>query len=569
MTKRIIIIGGLSAGPSAAAKARRENESAEIIMFEKSQNISYATCGIPYALSGVIPSRDKLLVVEANLLKERFNVDVRLSEEVIDVLPEMKQVTTSKGVYNYDSLIFTTGARPNVPPIKNIDKTNNWSTVRSLADFDKIMKVGLLDSINNITVLGSGLIGVEVAENINELGKNVTLVEGGNQILNMWQPKFSRMAQTELELKGIKVLTGSYARSFKTNGNQISHVDLGDNGLIETDFVIVSTGIKPNTELLVSKGAETFVNGALLVNERMETSLKDIYAAGDNVSVKNIQTGEYDYFPLGTHSNKEGRTAGANAAGGNEVFKGAYKTAIIKIFDYTLARTGLNRKDLDKRGLKYNTNLIVTGSTPGYYPGQKDIIIEIYYNPDSEIIYGAESFGEVGVDKRIDVLSTAIYAGLKMSDLQHLDLAYAPPYSPAKDPVIVNGFVTSNVLNNTYSEISVEDFVVEMEQNPHIEIVDVRDAIEITEKGAIKGSKNIPLHELREGLDQLNKDSEIVLYCAKGLRGYLATRILNQNGFTNVKNLAGGYKLWEMFGGVDSRGLRVDGLTQDESEALS
>jgi NADPH-dependent 2,4-dienoyl-CoA reductase/sulfur reductase-like enzyme/rhodanese-related sulfurtransferase len=546
MPKRIIIIGGLSAGPSAAAKARREDEFAEIIVFEKTSNISYATCGIPYALSGIIPSRDKLLVVEANLLKERFNVDVRLNEEVIDVSPDSKEVTTNKGVYSYDSLIFTTGARANVPPIKNIDKTNNWSTVRSLADFDKIMKVGLLDTVKNITVLGAGLIGVEVAENIKELGKNVTLIEGDQQILAMWQPKFSRIAQNELEFNGINVLTGSYAKQFKIDGDQITHVDLGDGNLIETDFVVVSTGITPNTELLVSKGAKSFVNGALIVNERMETSFPSIYAAGDNVSIKNIQTGEYDYFPLGTHSNKEGRTAGANAAGGDVIFKGAYKTAIIKIFDYTLARTGLNAAMLDKKGLEYETNLIVTGSTPGYYPGQKDIIIEVYYHPEDQRIYGAEIFGEVGVDKRIDVLSTAIYANLKMTDLQHLDLAYAPPYSPAKDPVIVNGFVTSNVFNGTYSEMSVEDLVHEIDKNKDIQIIDVRTAKE-AEKGIIPNAIHIDLHDIRKELPNLKKDQDIVVYCAKGLRGYLASRILEQNGFSSVKNLSGGFKLWEMY----------------------
>lgn len=536
----------MSAGPSAAAKARRENEDAEIIVFEKSPNISYATCGIPYALSGTIPSRDRLLVVEANLLRERFNIDVRLNEEVIDVNPETKEVMTTSGTFSYDSLIFTTGARPVIPPIVNIEKTSNWSTVRSLADFDKIMKVGLLDSVQNITVLGSGLIGVEVAENIRELGKNVTLIEGNDQILPMWQPKFSKMAQNELETNGINVITGCYARGFIKEGDQLTHVDLGNDHLVESDFVIISTGIKPNTELLAQKGAETFVNGALLVNEKMQTSLKDIYAAGDNVSVKNLQTGEYDYFPLGTHSNKEGRAAGANAAGGDVIFKGAYRTAIIKIFNFTLARTGLNGKALDKLGWDYSTNLIIAGATPGYYPGQKDVIIEIYYNKEDHTIYGAEIFGEVGVDKRIDVLSTAIYGKLKMTDLQHIDLAYAPPFSPAKDPVIVNGFVSSNVLNDNYTEISVEELTAVLHAKKEIQILDVRTEKEFL-AGPIEGAINISLHDLREQLINLDKDKETIVYCAKGMRGYLAIRILDQNGFTNIKNLSGGHKIWNMY----------------------
>lgn len=546
MKKRIIVIGGLSAGPSAAAKARREDEEAEIILFEKSPNISYATCGIPYALSGVIPSRDKLLVVEANLLRDRFNIDVRLGEEVLDILPEEKQIVTSKDVYEYDSLVFTTGARPNIPPIKNLNDATNWSTCRSLADFDKIMKEGILDSVKNITVLGAGLIGVEVAENISELGKNVTLIEGNKHILPMWQPKFSNIAQKELERHNINVILGHYAKTFITENNKVKQIDLGDGNLVDTDFVIVSTGIKPNTEILLNKGAEALPNGALKVNEKMETSFKDIYAAGDNVSVKNLLTDEFDYFPLGTHSNKGGRTAGANAAGGKEVFKGAYKTSIIKIFNFTLARTGLNKRDLDKLGWKYKTNLIITGSTPGYYPGQKDIIIEIYYNPTSERIYGAEIYGEKGVDKRIDVMSTAIYAKLKMTDLQHLDLAYAPPYAPAKDPVIVNGFVSSNAFNENYTEISMEELMEDIENKKDIQLIDVRSLDELKLKGKLPYALHIDLHELRSKIDSLDKNKETILYCSRGLRGYLASRILTHKGFKNVKNLSGGFTIWQM-----------------------
>lgn len=547
MKKRIIIIGGLSAGPSAAAKARRENEEVEIILFEKSANISYATCGIPYALSGVIASRDKLLVVEADLLRTRFNIDVRLEEEVIDINPESKEITTSKGSYNYDKLVFTTGARPAIPPINNLKQTTNWSTCRSLNDFDKIMNHGLLESVQKVTVLGSGLIGVEVAENIRELGKEVTIIEGLDQILPMWQPKFSQFAQNELETKGLKVLTGSYVNSLILKGTEAKQLLLSDGTVVDTDYLIVSTGIQPNTELLTSKGAKALPNGALLVNEKMETSLPDIYAAGDNASIVNTQTNTHDYLPLGTHSNKGGRAAGANAVGGNEVFKGGNKTAIIKVFDYTLARTGLNPKELNKLGWSYKTNLIVAGATPGYYPGQKDMIIEIYFNPDDYTIYGAEAFGEVGVDKRIDVLSTAIYAKLKMTDLPQLDLAYAPPFSPAKDPVAVNGFVTSNTLNETYNEISAEELKQKLKSSDEIQLLDVRTLNEVNRFGKIdERATVIDVNELRDNLNLLDKNKETIVYCAKGMRGYLASRILNHNGFTHVKNLSGGFKVWDM-----------------------
>lgn len=551
MKKRIIIIGALSAGPSAAAKARRENEEAEILLFEKSSHISYATCGIPYALSGVIPSREKLLVVEADALRTRFKIDVRLDEEVIDINPEAKTVSTPKGSYSYDKLVFTTGARPVIPPIKNIEKVSNVSTCRSLKDFDKIMKEGLLESVKKITVLGSGLIGVEVAENLRKLGKEITLIEGNSEILSMWQPKFSGFAKQELQNNGIAVVSGAFVESFENEESQAKQLQLSNGETIATDYVIISAGIKPNTELLVSKGIKTLENGAILVNEKMETSIPDIYAAGDNASIINRQTGQHDYLPLGTHSNKGGRAAGANAAGGNEVFNGGNKTAIIKIFNYTLARTGLNPKELDKLGYDYKTNLIVAGSTPGYYPGQKDMLVEIYFNPHDYTIYGAEAYGEVGVDKRIDVLSTAIYANLKMTDLPQLDLAYAPPFSPAKDPIVVNGFVTSNVVNATYNEISVEALQELLKQEAPLQILDVRTQKEIENLGKITNNAiAIDVNHLRDNLGKLDKNKPTIVYCAKGMRGYLATRILNHNHFNNVKNLSGGFKVWELYHSV-------------------
>ena len=441
--ERIIIIGGLSAGPSAAAKARRENENAEILLFEKGENISYATCGMPYAFSGIIENRKDLIVVDQQLMKDRFNIDVKINEEIINIDTDKKIVYSKNNDYSYDKLIFTTGAKSIVPPIKNIKFATNWSTCRSMVDFDKIMKEGLASCSKNITIIGAGLIGIEVAENLHEAGKKVTLIEGDHQILNMWQSKFGNFAETIFKGEGIDVLTSSIVKEFELDeAGKIIAVKIEGKEAIKTDFVILSVGIKPNTELLLKNGAKHIENGALIVNERMETSIKDVFAAGDNVSIKNLQTNEFDYFPLGTHSNKGGRAAGANAVGKNIVFKGAYKTAIVKVFDYTLARTGLNPKYLIANNIPFKTVLTIAGSTPSYYPNAKDLISEIYYNPETEEILGAELFGEVGVDKRVDVLSTAIYAKLKITDLSQLDLAYAPPFSPAKDPIVVSSFVS-------------------------------------------------------------------------------------------------------------------------------
>ena len=549
--KKIIVIGGLSAGPSAAAKARRENEQTEILLFEKGANISYATCGMPYAFSGVIESRDNLMVVKPELLQNRFNIDVHLNEEIVKIDTENKLVFSQSKSYSYDTLIFATGASSVVPPIGNIKFASNWSTCRSMIDYDKITKEGLAKESKHVTVIGAGLIGVEVAENLREAGKEVTLIEGDSHVLNMWQQKFGIFAGNVLASKGIEVLTLSFVSKFDIDENgKIKAVVTQAGKSIPTDFVILSVGIKPNTDLLLQEGAEAIENGALKVNENMETSIKDVYAAGDNVSIKNLQTNEYDYFPLGTHSNKAGRAAGANAVGGNIEFKGAYKTAIVKVFDYTLARTGMNARTLSQKGMPFKTVLTVAGSTPGYYPGQKDLITEIYYNPETEEILGAELFGEVGVDKRVDVLSTAIYAKLKITDLAQLDLAYAPPFSPAKDPVVVTSFVTENILNNRSEQISVEDLEVAIKDNYSNEdylLLDSR-TVEEYEKGTIPGAVNYPLDSLREHVDYIKSlDKKVVIFCQKGLRGYLAELILRNNGVTDVLNVAGGFKLWQMY----------------------
>lgn len=547
MNNRIIIIGGLSAGPSAAAKARREDEFADIKLFEKTANISYATCGIPYALSGHIASRERLLVTDVEMLRKRFKIEVHTNEEVTDIDIDNKTVITPQGIYPYDKLVFTTGAKTFVPPITNLDKATNWSACRSLGDFDHIMKDGLIASVKHITVMGAGLIGVEVAENLIHVGKKVTIIEGGATVLPMWQPKFSAFAQNVLEDKGIEIIKNTFVKNVIVDGDKITQIDLGNGKYLDTEFVVMSVGIKPNTELLLKKGAAAIGNGALIVNQNMETSIPGIYAAGDNVSIQNLITHQADYLPLGTHSNKGGRAAGFNSVGGNEKLFGGYKTAIIQLFDYTLARTGLGPRDLEKAGINFKKTLIVAGSTPSYYPNPKDITVEIFYDETDLTILGAEVFGEVGVDKRVDVLSTAIYAKLKITDLPQLDLAYAPPYSPAKDPVLVAGYVAENAINLGCSPVSVEELHQLISENVDIYIVDVRNPSERDNGQFIEGSINIPLDELRKNLDKVPTDKPVILHCARGIRGYIAAKILVQHGFKNINNLAGGFKIWKEY----------------------
>jgi len=550
MEETIIIIGGLSAGPSAAAKARRVNEKANILLFEKTDYISYATCGIPYSLSGKIDQRDKLLVVQPELMKKRFNIELHLNEPVIGIFPEEHQILTPKGKYKYTKLIYATGASPFVPPIKNLDQTEDWTNCRTIEDYDKIVSDQVLTEKEHITVIGAGLIGIEAAENLSKVGKKVTIVELAPSVLSQWDSKFGNLAENVLRENGVDVFTNTTVDEIKVEGESIKEVVLSNGVTIPCDYLLMGIGGKPNTALLASKGVETIRNGAIKVNAKMETNLPDIYAAGDCASIMNIQTGEHDYFPMGTHANKGGRVAGANAAGGEEHFKGAYKTAIVKVFDYTLARTGLNGRALKMMDHDFESTFIVAPSTPRFYPEPKDMLIEVYYNPNTREILGAEIFGEKGVDKRIDVLSTAILGKLTVDELTDLDLAYAPPFSPAKDPVIVAGFVSGNKEKNKFKEMSADDLatILRNKDRDKYQIIDVREPQELEKQGMIESAVNIELDMLRDNLHLLDNSKSIILYCARGLRAYVGIMILQNHGFKSLYNLGGGFNTWEQLG---------------------
>ncbi|MFY0688997.1 MAG: FAD-dependent oxidoreductase [Cyclobacteriaceae bacterium] len=538
---RIIVIGGLSAGPSAAAKARRINEQAEILLFERTANISYATCGIPYALSGKIKDRDKLMVVKPELLEQRFNIKMHLEEPVIEIDPEKHEIRTSKTSYHYDKLIMATGGASIIPPIELLDQYENWAHVKTIEQLDKVTKSGELERATKVTVIGGGLIGLETAENLAEAGKQVTIIELGNQLLAPWEPHFAHMAEKVYHEKGVAVKKQVSAISINPDTGQIT---LSNGDKIDSDYLLIGISVKPNTELLVAKGARHISNGALIVNNKMETNLPDVYAAGDCSSVNHYITGEHTWLPMGTHSNKAGRVAGANAAGGSETFEGGYGTAIMKLFDHTIARTGMGPKTLKAKGIDFQSTLIIAGTTPGFYPNPKDIFVEIHHETKSGKLLGAEFFGERGVDKRTDVLSTAIYAGLTIHDLPRLDLAYAPPYAPAKDPVIVAGFVAENSSKGDYKEVGVTEAIKLIQTTEQLQILDVRNSIEIEKTGKIEGSINIPLDEMRDRLEELDTTKPVLVHCAKGLRGYLGALVLKHNGFDDIYNLAGGFTSW-------------------------
>jgi NADPH-dependent 2,4-dienoyl-CoA reductase/sulfur reductase-like enzyme/rhodanese-related sulfurtransferase len=541
MSKRIIIIGGLSAGPSAAAKARRTDEQAEIILIEKGENISYATCGLPYALSGVIQDRKKLVVVTPQLLRERFNIDVHLNEEVLEINPKDKLIKTTKGEYKYDKLVYALGSKEIIPPLANLDKTKLWSTVRTMEDFDKLMVDLKAESARKIAVLGGGLIGIETAENLQHMGAQVTIIEGAPQILGPWDQDFAELAEGVLQSKGILFKKGHFATAVVVNNDGIlTGIEVGGE-VIPCDYLIISAGIRPNTAMLTSVGAEALPNGAIKVNEQMETSIPDVYAAGDCASIKNLVTGEFDYFPMGTHSNKGGRAAGSTAAGVSETFKGALGTAIVHVFGYTLARTGLNKRQLEAKKLEHAEVFFSSGANPGFFPGTKELLVRIYYRPSDGRLWGAQIMGEKGADKRIDVLATALYAGLKLDDLAQLDLAYAPQYNAAKDPLVVAGHIHSNISRKQVEFILPRD--LKTAPSEEYAMIDVR-TVKEQEAGMIPGAQSFPLDKLRNQLADIPKNKPLLVYCQKGLRGYLACRILQSYGFT-TKNLAGGYKAWE------------------------
>lgn len=544
MQKKIIIIGGLSAGPSAAAKARREDENAEIILFEKTNHISYATCGIPYALSGKIKTRDKLMVVKPDLLRTRFNIDLRLKEPVIAVDTKAQKVTTPKGEYVYDKLVHATGGTPLIPPIKNLESCDLWSTCKTIEDFDKITRDHVLDDKQHIAIIGAGLIGLEAAENLCKIGKTVHIIEKSPYVLPVLSPMFSRMAGEVLSNEGITLHLGRTATELNLQDKKLQ---LDDESVIEAEYLIIGIGVKPNTGLLPD--AEKASNGALVVDEQMRTSIPNVYAAGDCVVLKNLITDQSQYFPMGTHSNKGGRTAGAQMAGKEDIsFRGAYGTSIVQIFDYAFARTGMVPSSTAAQDFPYEKTLIVTSNTPGFYPDPTDIVLSIYYERESQVVVGAELYGKKGIDKRVDVLSTAIYAKLTIKDLQNLDLAYAPSFSPAKDPVVIAGYAAENRLTGKFESIYPIELATILEDQKDCTVIDVRNPDELETLGKIKDSVNIPLDSLRDRLDEVPKDKAIYLYCARGLRGYLAAKILENNGFDRIYNLSGGFMVWQSVG---------------------
>ncbi|GAB6099375.1 CoA-disulfide reductase [Halanaerocella petrolearia] len=567
MSNRILIIGGVAGGASTAARLRRMDEESEIVIFEKGEHISFANCGLPYHIGEVIEEREKLLVQTPEAMEERFNIDVRVNNEVVEIDRDSQELEVEDleigKTYreSYDYVVLSPGADPIRPPVPGIDGDNIF-TLRNIPDTDRIK--GYVDSENprHAVVVGAGYIGVEMAENLHERGLEVSIVEMAPQVLGPIDREMAAQVHNHLRMKGIDLHLENGVAGFADKDDR-KEVELQDGSKLTTDLVIMSAGVSPNIELAQEADLEIGKTGAIKVNDYLQTSDENIYAIGDAIEVTDAITGQPAHIPLAGPANKQGRIVANNLAGKKEKFKGSQGTAIAKVFDLEVGATGNNEKQLQEAGIDYQVSYINKKNHAGYYPGAVPMTLKIIFMPEEGRLLGAQAIGYDGVDKRIDVLATAIRFEKTVFDLQDIDLAYAPPFGSAKDPVNMAGFTAGNILNDQMDVIQWHE--IDALDDDTI-LLDVREEVEV-QLGKIEGAVNIPLNSLRDRLDELDQDKEIVVYCAVGLRGYIGARILMQNGFKEVRNLAGGYKLYDAV--QKDKNHTVDNSTTPERDKLA
>ena len=541
---KIIIIGGVAGGMSAATRLRRLMEDAEIVIFEKGPFVSFANCGLPYYISGEIAERDSLLVQTPESLKARFNLDVRPFHEVVKISPEEHTVTVahdgSEFTEQYDKLILSPGAKPFIPEIEGLSEATNVFTLRNVPDLDQIM-LALDEEPQEAVVIGAGFIGLETAENLRKRGLNVTIVEKAPHVLPPLDEEMAAFVQAELVDKGVKVITSQSATRFEENDKVVV---LEDGRKLASDVTILSVGVQPENSLAKAAGIETGLRGGILVDEHYETSQKDIFAVGDVILVKQEITGDDALIALASPANRQGRQVADVLAGLERKNKGSIGTAIVRVFDMTAASTGLNERFLQQNQLPYQAIHVSGKDHAGYYPGATDLTLKLLFEPKTGKIYGAQGVGKKGVDKRIDILATAIKGNLTIFDLPELEFTYAPPFGSAKDPVNMLGYAAMNLAEGLSENIQWHQLEDELASGKVF--LDVRTLNEF-KQGRLKTDKtvHIPLNELRERLDELDKEAEYIVSCHSGLRSYIAERILKQAGFV-VKNLDGAYALYKM-----------------------
>ena len=542
--KKVLIVGGVAGGASTAARLRRLDENLEIIMFERGEYVSFANCGLPYHIGGVIQNRESLLIQTPESLKARFNLDVRVNSEVVGVNGKDKKVkvkTKNGEEYeeNFDFLVLAPGAKSILPVVKGIENKKIF-TLRNINDMDKIKAEIKNYNVKKATVVGGGYVGIETAENLKHLGIDTTLIEAVPHILASFDSEISNILEYELINNGINLLTSEKVIEFQEDKDEVI-IKLESGKSVAADMVILSIGVNPDTKFLQNSGINLGERGHILVNEKLETNIDGVYALGDSIIVKNYITNQDVAIPLAGPANRQGRIVAGNIVGRNEKYKGSLGTAIIKIFELTGASTGLNERSLKQLNIPYEKVYLHPNNHATYYPGATAISIKALYNKENRQILGAQAVGISGVDKFIDVIAISIKFKATIDDLTELELAYAPPFLSAKSPANMLGFIGQNIEDNLLGQVFMED--LENYNEKETIILDVREKLELI-SGKLNDSINIPLSELRKRYAELPKDKEIWTYCAVGLRGYIASRFLTQKGY-KVKNLAGGIKIEE------------------------
>lgn len=541
---RLLIVGGGAAGPTAAARARRLDEKAEILMFERGEHVSYAHCGLPYFIGGVIKDRSKMLISNPQQFKERYRVEARTRSEVTAIDRSAKRIEVkdlSNGrLYSeaYDKLLLCPGAEPVRPPLPGID-TEGIFTLRNLTDADAILKFIADKKTRSVVVVGGGFIGLEMAENFRQRWMSVNVVEMMEQVLLFLDFEMAEIVHKSLQTNGVELALSNAVTSFGKKDGKIA-VNLKSGLELTCDMVMLAIGVRPNTALAKSAGLELGGRGGIKVNEYMQTSDPDIYAIGDAVESTHMVTGESVLVPLAGPANRQARMAADNIFGRKVAYRGILGTSIIKMFNLTAGATGANEKSLKLRGIPYEKCYLHPNSHAGYYPGASRMLMKVLFSKESGRLLGVQILGGDGVDKRIDVFATAIEAGMTVDDLPHLELAYVPQYGSAKDAVNMAGYVASNIL---HGDVAVAHWNELASAYGQAEILDVRKEDEV-KKEAVPGSRNVPLDSLRDRLGELSRDKEIWVYCAAGLRSYIASRILKQHGF-KVKNISGGFRSYK------------------------
>ncbi len=546
MGKKVLIVGGVAGGATAAARLRRLDEHAQIIMFERGDYISFANCGLPYFIGDVITDEEQLTLQTPESFKNRLNVDVRVRSEVIRINRDKRtiEIRESNGkVYeeSYDYLILSPGAEPIVPLIEGA-RTEAVFTLRNIPDTYRIKNYVAQNNPKSAVVVGAGYIGIEMAENLHSLGLDVSIVELSDHVIQPLDFDMAAEVHKHIQSKGVALyLTRGVTGLGYNNGSY--EVKLSEGPSIYADMIILAVGVRPESNLAKDAGLELGIRDCIVTDNHMRTSDPFIYAVGDAVEVVDVITGKKVFVPLASPANRQGRIVADNIAGKNSTYTGTLGTAILKAFDMTVATTGSNEKTLKAAGIDYEKSFTFSASNASYYPGATFMTIKLLFEKTSGKILGAQITGYKGVDKRIDVLATAIKAGMNVLDITNIELSYAPPFGSAKDPVNMAGYVASNIINGDMKIFHWHDM---KSLNPDkVTVLDVRTEMEFS-KGSIAGSVNIPVDNLRERISELDSKRPVYAFCQVGLRGYIASRILIQNGFENVYNLSGGYRLYKM-----------------------